>query len=120
MRRRFFFLAPLFLLAFLAFIAVGGLVVRELWNWLVPALFGWRSVTFWQALGLLALCRILFGGFGVHGSSGSSMGRRMARSRIRRRMAERWEQMTPEQRERCRQSRARWGFHPSADEGPEQ
>ena len=27
-----------------------------------PALFGWRQITFWQALGLLALCRILFGG----------------------------------------------------------
>lgn len=43
----------------------------------------------------LALSRILFGGFG--GSQGSG------RSRFRRRMAERWEQSTPEERERFRQ-----------------
>jgi len=51
------------------FIALGGEVVMQLWNWLLPALFGWREVTFWQALGLLALCRILFGGFGRGGGS---------------------------------------------------
>jgi len=38
-------------------------VVMNLWNWLVPAIFGWQSVNFWQALGLLLLSRILFGGF---------------------------------------------------------
>jgi hypothetical protein len=75
------------------FVAIGGQVVMLLWNWLAPDLFGWRQVTFWQALGLLALCRILFGGLGgMHGST----------SRTRRRMAERWEQMTPEERERFR------------------
>jgi hypothetical protein len=45
--------------ATLAFI--GGEIVKQLWNWLVPPIFGWREVTFWQALGLLALCRVLFG-----------------------------------------------------------
>ena len=53
------------------FIALGGEVVRLLWNWLLPPLFGWAQITFWQALGLLALCRILFGGFGLHGSGRS-------------------------------------------------
>ena len=67
--------------------------MRELWNWLLPTLFGCPEVTFWQALGLLALCRILFGGLGFHGSG---------RSRMRRRMAERWERMTPEERDRFR------------------
>jgi hypothetical protein len=76
------------------FIAIGGEVVMLLWNWLAPALFGWRQITFWQAIGLLALCRILFGGF--RGGGGP-------RSRIRQRMAERWEQMTPEEREKFRQ-----------------
>jgi len=42
-------------------------VVMHLWNWLLPALFGWRQVTFWQALGLVLLCRILFGGFAAIG-----------------------------------------------------
>ena len=53
---------------FVVFIVVGGFVVRQLWNWLLPPIFGLREVTFWQALGLLALCRILFGGFGRGGS----------------------------------------------------
>lgn len=112
MRRRIAFLAPLILLAFFLFIALGGVVVRELWNWLLPPLFGWREVTFWQALGLLALCRILFGGFGLHGSP---------RSTARRRMAERCDQMTPEDRERFRQGlRARFGFGPPSSESKTQ
>jgi len=49
------------------FAFAGGEIVKSLWNWLLPALFGFPAVTFWQALGLLLLCRILFGGFGRHG-----------------------------------------------------
>ena len=105
MRRRWIVIAPLAIGAFVLFIAIGGEVVRLLWNWLVPPLFGWSQITFWQALGLLALCRILFGGFGLHGSG---------RSGVRRRMAERWEHMSPEERERFRQGmRTRCGSGPS-------
>ena len=43
--------------------AVLGFIVMNLWNWLVPSVFGWHSITFWQALGLLVLSKILFGGF---------------------------------------------------------
>ena len=93
--------APLALLGMALFIAVGGLVVMSLWNWLTPPLFGFPTITFWQALGLLLLCRILFGGFGMRGSR-SHYG-------YRKRMSERWENMTPEERERYRQSwRGRW------------
>jgi hypothetical protein len=64
-----------FAIAFVLFILLGGLVVQWLWNWLLPEIFGLRQITFWQALGLLALCRILFGGFGRgggrHGDGGS-------------------------------------------------
>ena len=109
--KRLIFIAPLAILGMLLFIAIGGEVVLQLWNWLLPPLFGWRQITFWQALGMLALCRILFGGFGRHGSG---------RSNVRRRMAERWERMTPEERERFRQSwRGRWGFCPSTSESKE-
>jgi hypothetical protein len=87
-------IAPLAILGMAIFTWIGGEIVMLLWNWLAPALFGLRQVTFWQALGLLTLCRILFGGFGLSG--GSSRG-------SRRRMFERWEQMTPEERERFRQ-----------------
>jgi hypothetical protein len=81
-------------LAIVAFIVIGGEVVMHLWNWLVPMLFGWRQITFWQAFGLLALCRILFGGWGGHGGH---------RSNFRRRMDEKWERMTPEERDKFRQ-----------------
>ena len=102
-KKRLLLFAPLALVGMAVFIAVGGWVVMSLWNWLGPAVFGFRTVTFWQALGLLALCRILFGGFGRHGGGGRS------HSDSRQRMAERWEKMTPEERERYSQSwRGRW------------
>lgn len=94
MRRRLMFIAPLAVLGLLAFAAIGGSIVQHLWNWLLPPLFAWPAITFWQALGLLALCRILFGGFGMHGGG---------RSKMRRRIAERWEHLSPEDRERMRQ-----------------
>ncbi len=107
--KRLIFIAPMAILGILLFIAIGGEVVLQLWNWLLPPLFGWRQITFWQAVGILALCRILFGGFGRHGIS-RSYGRR----RIAERMAER---MTPEERERFRQRmRERFGFDPSTSE----
>jgi len=74
--------------------AVFGFIVMSLWNWLMPALIGWRPITFWQALGLFILTKILFGGF----RGGWGHGRHW-----RRRMMERWEQMTPEEREKFRQ-----------------
>jgi hypothetical protein len=108
MRRRWIFLAPLAILAMLLFIVIGGEVVMKLWNWLLPPLFGWRQITFWQGLGLLALCRILFGGLGIHGSG---------RSNFRRRMRDRCEHVTPEERERFRQRmRERFGVGPSTGE----
>lgn len=86
---------------FALFIAIGGAVVMLLWNWLAPALFRLQQVTFWQALGLLTLCRILFGGFGGSGGRGKYQ---------RRRTIERWEGMTPEEREKFREGlHGRWG-----------
>ena len=73
---------------------VFGFVVMSLWNWLMPALFGLPAVGFWQALGLLVLARVLFGGF--RGGPSRHM-------RWRHRMRERWERMTPEERERFRE-----------------
>ncbi len=93
-RWKWIFIAPLAMLAMLVLIAIGGEVVLHLWNWLLPTLFGFRQITFWEALGILVLCRILFGRIG---------GRGFHRSNFRRRMSERWEHMTPEERERFRQ-----------------
>jgi hypothetical protein len=67
MKRKWFFIVPAAILGIAAFSALGGEIVKLLWNGLLPALFGWPAITFWQALGLLVLCRILFGGLGRHG-----------------------------------------------------
>jgi hypothetical protein len=73
---------------------LGGFVVMGLWNWLMPVLFGLHAITFWQALGLLVLSKILLGGFHKHGGRGGRGWRRGGR--------ERWAQMSPEERERFR------------------
>jgi hypothetical protein len=79
-----------------AFVIIGaivfGFVVENLWNVLIPPIFGWHTITFWQALGLLLLSKILFGGF--HRHSG--------RNHWKHRMKERWENMTPEERDKFR------------------
>jgi hypothetical protein len=54
------YLIPLFIIA--AALAFGA-VVMLLWNAIVPGLTGWAMLTYPKAIGLLVLCRILFGGF---------------------------------------------------------
>ena len=78
--RKLMVLLPIGILA----IAIFGFGVMSLWNWLVPALFGGRLITFSQALGILVLSRILVGGFS------------------RPRVVHKWEQLTPEEREKFR------------------
>lgn len=91
--RKVIWIAPLAIAGMVGFVALGGVIVRELWNWLLPGLFGWSAITFWQALGLLLLCRILFGGHGFLGRGGSG---------FRRRRNDRCGHMTPEERARVR------------------
>jgi hypothetical protein len=99
-------IAPLAIVGLVLFTVLGGTIVMWLWNWLTPALFGWHTITFWQAWGLLALCRILFGGLGLHGGPGSN---------FRRRMRDRWEHLSPEERERFRRVMfERYGAGPAA------
>jgi len=86
-------------LAFVIFaplaVALFGFLVMSLWNWLAPAVFGAHTIGFWQAIGILILSRILFGGFHGHrGCGGHWKGR----------MGERWGHMTPEEREKFRQA----------------
>jgi Ca2+/H+ antiporter, TMEM165/GDT1 family len=50
-------------LAIAAGIFIFGGVVMLLWKWLLPAIFGVGTITFWQALGILLLSKILFSGF---------------------------------------------------------
>jgi hypothetical protein len=75
--------------ALAVFIAVGGGIVMLLWNWLLPPLFGWPQITIWQGFGLLALCRILFGGLGRGGHRSRHFSQE-DRERFRERMRERF------------------------------
>jgi len=87
---KFFWIAPLVLL----FTVVFGFVVMWLWNWLMPSLFGLHRLSYWQAWGILVLCKILFGGFrGGRGGGDWNW---------QKRMRERWEKMTTEEREKFR------------------
>jgi hypothetical protein len=94
MKRKWFWIVPFALIAIPLFMFVGGEVVMHLWNWLLPPLFGWRILGFWQALGLLALCRILFGGLSGHGP----------RHNRGWRLRDRCRNMTPEEREKFRRA----------------
>jgi hypothetical protein len=84
--------APLFLAALTS-------VVMLLWNALIPSLFSGPVLSFWQAAGLLVLCRILFGGFRPHGHH-NGWRQKMWR--------ERWRHMTPDERARFRDGFRRW------------
>ncbi len=92
MRSHRFVRVLMFLPLVVAFIALFGFIVMWLWNWLMPTLFGLKTIGYWQALGIFVLSKILFGG--LRGGRGGYS---------RRRMRERWEQMTPEEQERFRQ-----------------
>jgi hypothetical protein len=72
--KRLIWIAPAAILGMVLFGWIGGEVVKLLWNWLAPELFGLRPVTFWQALGLLAICRILFGDSVCPAEEGSTSG----------------------------------------------
>ena len=74
-----------------------GVVVMLLWNWLLPPLAGWHTISFLQAMALLALCRILFGGHRGPGGRWSQHWK------------QRCERMTPEERQRFRDGlRQQW------------
>lgn len=93
------FAVPAFLIVF----ALLVWAVSALWNGLMPAIFGLPTITYWQALGLMVLSWILFGG--LRGRSGHGPWRYGMRRR--------WERMTPAEREEfVRSLRSRCGEPP--------
>ncbi len=43
-----------------------GYFVMLLWNGLLPDIWGWKEITYWQGVGLVILSRLLFGSHGYH------------------------------------------------------
>ena len=83
------------LVMFFLAILVFGFVTMHLWNWLMPAILGLHTITFWQALGLVVLSKILFGGFHRHGGGGG-------RRHMREQWGQHWAQMSEEERAKFR------------------
>ena len=104
----------MFLILFIVAVFVFGLLVMGLWNALLPAILGVKVITFWQALGILLLSKILFGGFhggGKHWRGGHEW---------KQKMKQRWDNMTPEERENFKaewknRCGTRWGRHTKTD-----
>ena len=120
MDRKFWLLRGLRFCFFAAlFVAVAGLATQALWNWLMPALFRLPTITLGQTFGLLALSRILFGGF----RGGRPGGWARKRREWQQRMAGRLEHLSPEAREKFRQQMrsrcgAGWSRQPETTAAP--
>lgn len=69
------------IIAAIVFVFLFGYVIMWLWNWLMPDIFGLTQITYWQAVGILALAKILFGSFGGHHSGSKSKSRKSWKSR---------------------------------------
>lgn len=95
MRRFRFLIAIPFILLF---VSLASFVVMSLWNYLMPHIFHLTEINFWQALAILVLSKLLFGGFGPRGG-----GPPWARGgRWRARWDEKLANMTPEEREKMK------------------
>ncbi|WP_298474635.1 hypothetical protein [uncultured Maribacter sp.] len=57
------------IIAAIALVLLLGFGIMWLWNWLMPELFGLTTIGYWQAIGLFALAKVLFGSFGGDSSS---------------------------------------------------
>lgn len=100
------------ILGLTAIAALGG-VVMLLWNAVAPALFlSAQPIDYLHAVGLLALCRILFGGFRGHGHHGGWHGRQHGGQHLRQHW-EKWQSMTAEEREQFKQN-GPWAKRPDA------
>ena len=88
-----------------------GAVVMLLWNAILPQLLTLNRIAYWQAVGLLLLCRILFGGFGFRGRGSGGFGSPQGGMHWR----SKWHNMTNEERanfknewrKRCEERKAR-------------
>lgn len=88
-----------------------GAVVMGLWNAILTVVLGVKAISFLQALGILVLSKILFGGFKGRGGHRCGHGQEW-----KMKMKEKWESMTPEDKEKFKSEwknrcGGRWGMH---------
>ncbi|MFT3781235.1 MAG: hypothetical protein QM790_04400 [Nibricoccus sp.] len=88
------------------FVALFTYAVYALWNGVLAEVVPVKAITYWQALGILVLSKLLFGGF-PHRRGGPCGHFREHM------MAKRWEAASPEEREKIRdEMRRRFGDWP--------
>lgn len=97
----YFFRLPHIIILFVVFSAV----VMLLWNLILPDIFALPSINYWQAMGLLALSRILFGGL-----FGRAPAARMPHGERYTHLHQKWQAMSPAERDAFLASRFRH-FH---------
>ncbi len=94
MKNKFRGKIALFVLGGIAMLfAVSG-IVMWLWNLLLPEIIGVKIITFWQAMGILVLSKILFGGFG---------GKNHGKEKFRKLKEERMNGMSDEEKEKFKE-----------------
>ena len=94
--KRFWIKKGLMIAAFvIAAMLLFGFVVMGLWNAILPAVLGVKTISFVQALGILLLSKILFGGCGPRGGGWRGRGHEW-----KMKMQEKFGNMTPEEREK--------------------
>ncbi len=80
-----------------------GYIVMSLWNMVVNPIFGLPLLSFWQAIGLLILAKLLFGGFRPGWGGGCHWGHK---SHWKHHWKKRWDNMSEEDRVKFKE---RWG-----------
>lgn len=100
MKRKFWFAIP-FIAA--GIVALVGFVVMTLWNNLLPDILHVSTITFWQAIGIFVLCKILFGFGGKPGGRGGWGNKRE-------KIAAAMSNMTPEEREKFKEKMENCGW----------
>ena len=115
----FIFIAIGIIILVIGAIALLSYIVMSLWNAVLVSVLAVKAITFWQALGILVLSKILFGGFG----KGCGCGHRRHHA-WNDKMKEKWEKMSPEERDEFKQQwrnkcRSWRGFGESAEKSAE-
>ncbi len=115
-------------------VTVLSFIVMSLWNNILVGVLHVGAITFWQALGIFILSKILFGGFKGGGFRGGMHGHGQWKNDMREKwqgVREKWDSMAPEEREKFKQEwknqcrgRGMWGqrfgqgpFDAKTDEG---